>query len=76
MRGRYGGEGDELHFGCGGVRGLWRETWEAEEPWALRQNSAQEAWALPRQEQPQIVAAGASGSLCQGGAGRSLGAGG
>lgn len=58
-----------------GGRGLEDQpSEEAEEPWALRQNSAQEAWALPRQEQPQIVAAGASGSLCQGGAGRSLGA--
>lgn len=24
-----GGKGDEVHFGLGGMRGLWREIWEA-----------------------------------------------
>lgn len=26
--GQVGGEGDEIHFGHGGVRGLQRESWE------------------------------------------------
>lgn len=26
VRGRFEG-GDEVHFGCGGVRGMWREIW-------------------------------------------------
>lgn len=26
--GQVGGEGDEIHFGCGGVRSLQGESWE------------------------------------------------
>lgn len=40
-RSRFGGDGDEVHFTCGSVRGPWGKVWEAAGEMSLGQVQGQ-----------------------------------